>query len=89
MELFIELVKSMADGILMILQIAMLVRAVMSWFPMGENIVSDIAYAITEPVIIPVRRFMERFESVRNFPIDISFFITFMIISVLSTVLFP
>ena len=89
MEIFIELVKSIADGILMVLQIAMLVRAVMSWFPMGENIVSDIAYSITEPVIIPVRRLMERFESIRNFPIDISFFVTLMIISLISAVLFP
>lgn len=89
MEIIVEMVKSVADGILMVLQIAMLVRAVMSWFPIGDNIISDIAYAITEPVIIPVRNIMDRFESVRNFPIDISFFVTFMIITMLSTVLFP
>ena len=89
MEVFVELIKSMADGILMVLQIAMLVRAVMSWFPMSDNIVSDIAYTITEPVVIPVRNLLDRFESVRNFPIDLSFFVTFMIISLLSAVLFP
>ena len=89
MEIFVDLVKSMADGILMVLQIAMLVRAVMSWFPIGDNIISDIAYSITEPIIIPVRNLLDRFESVRNFPIDLSFFVTFMIISLLSAVLFP
>lgn len=89
MEVFVELIKSMADGILMVLQIAMLVRAIMSWFPMGDNIVSDIAYAITEPVVFPVRSLLDRFEAVRNFPIDLSFFVTFMIISLLSAVLFP
>ena len=74
----------------MVLQIAMLVRAVLSWFPGGDgNIISDIAYAITEPVIIPVRAFLERFESVKNFPIDMSFFVTFMIISLISSLLFP
>lgn len=90
MELFVELVKAFADGILMVLQIAMLVRAIFSWFPgLDENIIGDVAYSITEPVIIPVRRFMERFEAVRNFPIDLSFFVTFMLLSMLSTVLFP
>lgn len=89
MELFTEIIKAIADGILMMLQIAMLVRAVMSWFPIGENIISDVAYAITEPVIIPVRRLLDRFESMRNFPIDMAFFITFMIITVISTLLFP
>lgn len=89
MEIIVEMVKSVADGILMALQIAMLVRAVMSWFPIGDNVISDIAYAITEPIIIPVRNLMDRFETVRNFPIDISFFITFIIITMLDTVLFP
>lgn len=90
MEIFVALVKAFADGILMVLQIAMLVRAVLSWFPGGDgNIIGDIAYSITEPVIIPVRRFLERFESVKNFPIDMSFFVTFMIISMISAVLFP
>ncbi len=90
MEIFTELVKSMADGLLMVLQIAMLVRAVLSWFPGGDgNIISEIAYVITEPVIIPVRAFLDRFESVKNFPIDMSFFVTFIIISLISSLLFP
>lgn len=89
MELFIFIVKAIADGILMAVQIALIVRAVMSWFPFGDNVISDIAYAVTEPLIIPVRRVLERFEAVRNFPIDIAFFVTFMIVSILSTLLFP
>ena len=89
MDIIVELVRSMANGILTILQIAMLIRAVMSWFPLGENTISNIVFAITEPVIIPVRSLLERFETVRNFPIDLSFFVTFIIISILSSVLFP
>lgn len=88
MELFVYIVTALADGILMAVQIALIVRAVMSWFPFGENIISDIAYSLTEPLIIPVRRVLDRFESLRNFPIDIAFFVTFMIVSVLSALLF-
>ena len=89
LEIFIEIIKAVADGVLMVIQIAMLVRAVMSWFPIGENIFSDAAFALTEPIIIPVRNLLDRFEAVRNFPIDISFFVTFVIISVISALLFP
>ncbi len=88
MDLLIAIIQSLADGILMALQIALLVRAILSWFPIGENIISDIAYAITEPIIIPIRRLLENFETVRNFPIDISFYIAFMIVSILSAVMF-
>lgn len=90
MEILVELVKNIADGLIMLLQIAMLVRAVMSWFPVSDdNVFASIAYTITEPVISPVRRFLERFETVRNFPIDVSFFATFMLISIIQTLLFP
>lgn len=88
--LIIAIIRSVADGILMLLQIAMLVRAVLSWFPSGSgSAIGELAYTVTEPVIAPVRRFLERFPSIRNFPFDISFLVTFMLISMLSAVLFP
>ena len=90
MEYFIELVKAFADGLLIALQLAMLVRAVMSWFPISEDsAVAGFLYTVTEPVIMPVRRFLERFESLRNFPLDISFFVTFLLISAAQALLFP
>ena len=86
MEYFIELVKSFADGLLIALQLAMLVRAVMSWFPISDDsAVAGFLYT----VIMPVRKFLERFDSVRNFPIDISFFVTFLLISAAQALLFP
>ena len=71
----------------MILEIAMLVRAVMSWFPFGEGRIGDFVYAVTEPFIVPVRALLERFEFVRNSPLDIPFFVTAMILSVLWDIL--
>ena len=89
MELFIELVRGIADGLITLLQIAMLVRAITSWFPGGEDsVIGFVAYTISEPVVIPVRKFLEKFESIRNFPIDMSFFVAFMLVSVVSSLLF-
>ena len=90
MEMVIGLTQAVAEGVLLLVQIAMLVRAVVSWFPGGEDsVIGMVAYTITEPVVSPVRRILERFESVRNFPIDMSFFVAFLLVSMLSAVLFP
>lgn len=90
MDIFVEFVKIFADGILTMIQIAMLVRAITSWFPGGEDsVIGIVAYTVTEPVVIPVRKLMERSESVRNFPIDMSFFTAFMLVTVISALIFP
>lgn len=90
MEMVIGLTRAIAEGLFMLVQVAMLVRAVTSWFPGGdESAIGMVSYTITEPVVIPVRRMLERFESVRNFPIDMSFFVAFLLVSMLSAVLFP
>ncbi len=89
MELFIELIRGVADGLVTLLQIAMLVRAVVSWFPGGEDsVIGFVAYTISEPVVLPVRKFLEKFESIRNFPIDMSFFITFFLVTMVASVFF-
>ena len=90
MEIFAEFVKILADGIITMIQIAMLVRAVTGWFPGGdESIIGIVAYTVTEPVVIPVRKLLEKSESVRNFPIDMSFFAAFMLVTIIATLLFP
>ena len=72
------------------LLVAMFVRAIFSWFPTsGENAIENFAAAITEPFIVPVRFLLERIEWVRNAPIDVSFFVTFLIISLLFDAMMP
>ena len=55
----------------------------------GDNVIENIAYAVTEPFIIPVRFLLERIEWVRNAPLDVSFFVTFLIISLLFDAVSP
>lgn len=90
MEIFAEFVRVFAEGIVTMLQIAMFVRAVMSWFPGGsDSVIGTVAYTVTEPLVIPVRKLLDRFESVKNFPIDMSFFVTFLLLSIIASLLFP
>lgn len=66
----------------------MLIRAAISWLPLDEDSrFVEFIYVATEPVIAPVRALLSRFEGIENSPIDISFFITFMLLSVLQIIL--
>jgi len=67
-----------------LLQFLMLIRAILSWIPMDEdNKINTFLYAVTEPVIMPVRMIIERFGWFEGLPIDMSFFITFILLSIL------
>ena len=80
------LIGNVCFYLLELIQLAMLVRAVLSWLPLSDdNKLEAFVYGITEPIIYPVRVLFDKFEGLRNFPLDIPFFVTFIIISVLSS----
>ena len=67
------------------LELLMLGRAILSWLPIDEdNPLVRFLHTMTEPVIYPVRIFLERFDLFQGLPIDMSFFFTFILISILS-----
>ena len=67
------------------LELLMLGRAILSWLPIDEdNPLVRFLHTMTEPVIYPVRVFLERFDLFQGLPIDVSFFFTFILISILS-----
>ena len=70
------------------IQFLMFARAILSWLPIDEdNPIMNFLYTVTEPVIMPVRAVIERFGWFEGMPIDMSFFITFILLSILSMVL--
>ena len=71
-----------------IMQLLMMVRAVLSWLPMDEdNAFVEFVYNITEIIIYPVRCILERSETIASMPLDLSFFVTFLLLSLLETLL--
>ena len=68
--------------LLMAVQLAMLARAILSWFPV-ENRFVDFLYTVTEPFIYPVRIVFERMNWFQNLPIDISFMVSYLLISLI------
>ncbi len=74
---FYQITVGIVRTLLSVLNFAMLARALLSWFPVDEdNRLAVLLYYITEPLIHPVRNFLERFDTFRNSPIDFSFLIT-------------
>ena len=85
--LAVEVIKQVVIILLSTVQFAMLARAILSWFPIDNRFV-DFLHAITEPFIRPVRMLFEKMNWFSGLPIDMSFFVTYILISVL-LVFFP
>ena len=81
LELFLVIFKNAVTLLLMFIQLAMLVRAILSWFPIDNRFV-DFVYAVTEPFILPIRRLFERMGWFQGLPIDISFMVSYLLITV-------
>lgn len=83
MEYVLNILANVAVLLLSGIQLAMLLRAILSWFPMEPNKFTDFLFGITEPVIYPVRRLMEKMNWLQGLPIDMSFMITYLLLSVI------
>lgn len=65
-----------------VVSIAMLGRAVLSWFSMGEQTkIGTFLYVVTEPFIMPIRNLCGRFGWFQGLPLDMPFLITMVLLS--------
>ena len=67
---------------------AMLIRALLSWFTMGEgqSPLGHFLFVVTEPFILPIRLLCAKLGWFQGLPMDMSFLITTLLLS-LSNVL--
>ena len=64
-----------------VISFAFLARALSSLFdPMGESRISAFLYALTEPIIMPVRILCERMNWFQGIPIDVPFSLTLLLL---------
>ena len=88
MDLFISLFVGTAKALLFMLELCMLVRAVLSWLPLkDDNPILLFVTMVTEPIVAPVRALFEKMGWFRNVPIDVSFFVAYLLLSAVSAVL--
>ena len=66
----------------------MLARAILSWLPFeDESPLVRFVFTVTEPIILPVRNLLEKSETIASLPIDISFFVTYLILIIVQILL--
>ena len=71
-----------------VVSIAMLGRAVLSWFSMGEQTkIGTFLYVVTEPFIMPIRNLCGRFGWFQGVPLDMPFLITSLLMMLVSSFL--
>ncbi len=87
MDIFIALIKSIAFVFLSAIQTAMFIRAILSWFIIDGGKLMGFLYAITEPFIAPVRALLAKMNWLQGTPIDFSFMISFLLLSIISVFL--
>ncbi len=63
--------------------LALILRVVMGLFSDGSGIFASFIYAVTEPVLCPIRRFFSKMELFEDVPFDISLIVAMLILSIL------
>ncbi len=64
----------------------MFVRAILSWFPGQGGTFERFIYAVTEPLLLPVRKLFDLFDIRPNLPIDLSFTVTFLLLVIIDAI---
>ena len=78
------LFTSVIDVFLSLTLFMMLVRVVLSWLPISDdNDIEDFVYMTTEPFIVPIRIIFDRFNIMNGLPIDIPFFVSYVLLTLL------
>lgn len=91
MDFFVTLFNILCVSLgllLLLIELAFFLRAILSFFdPEEGSFFAGVLFLITEPAILPVRALLSRLHIGEGLPIDLSFFVTFMLLSVLQTFL--
>jgi len=85
---FVYVIVTFVNILLTSVQLMMFARAILSWIMVDDDgPFTRFLYAMTEPLIMPVRMLIDRIPAVRDLPIDISFIMTYMLLSLVQLML--
>ncbi len=87
MEAVLYIIAKVVQILLSVLSLAMFLRVILQFFTDEGNKLDTFCYAITEPFIVPIRMICDKMNVGQNSPVDVPFFITYIIITVLQLIL--
>ena len=89
MQQFGLILRMTVVSLINLLQFMLFVRAILSWFPqMRSNGIVSFLYFVTEPVLAPIRSLLRRIPALDNMPIDLSIIVAFLLLSLLSRIIY-
>lgn len=81
--LIIKIIKTLVE----LAQLFLVIRAILSWVPLQENKFTDFIYNVTEPMLLPARKLIEKTGVSLQIPIDVSFLLTFIVLVIIERLL--
>ena len=88
MHAFLYVIARTVQLLLGFLELAMFLRAILSWFITDdENRLMLFLYAVTEPIILPIRALCSKIKALDESPLDVPFFITMLLLTLLNGLL--
>ena len=88
MVLFLAFVQMTVRLVLDVLTTLMFLRAVVSWLPgLSDTRFGEFLYTVTEWVIMPVRSLFDKMNWNAPIMIDVPFFVTFILLTVVSSII--
>lgn len=82
------IIKFALINLVKIIELAMLIRAVLSWFIDPYNRFYQLLCQFTEPIILPIRKLYSKFSSSVSLPIDIPYLLTFVLLEIITGVIY-
>ena len=82
-EAVFYILAKVVDLYLSLASIALLLRVILPFFRDEEDVFLRLSVMISEPVILPFRLLLSRFNFVQESPLDISFFVGYIGLSII------
>lgn len=86
MDTFVYLLLSIISLLCSAAMLMLTVRAILSWFPDIRGSIVNVVFSFTEPLILPIRKFLYKagLSSLLT-PLDFSFIITYLLLVLIRT----
>ena len=81
--------RNIAILLITALQYIMFFTAIASWIPQlrGSRLTQTL-YMLTEPIVSPFRQLLRRIPAMQTFPLDMSFLLAYLVLSMLRSMLY-
>lgn len=71
-----------------LINIFIFIRILLSWLPIGRNVITDLIYNLTEPLLSPIRELLKKSPLGQGLMVDFSPIILVLILSIIERILY-